>query len=193
MFRQTVKIVALALLLVASAQAELRIEITKGIGSRTPIAIVPFGWEGMGANMPTDVAAVVGADLSRSGRFEPIPEENMLQKPTSSVDVDFDDWSVLGVEAVVIGKVIQTGDNAYMIQFRLFDVFAREQLVGYQMPASRGTMRRAAHRVADMIFEQLTGIKGVFATKVAFVTATGQGDNRTTDSFSPSWSAITSR
>jgi TolB protein len=102
----------------------------------------------------------------------------MLQKPVNSVDVDFDDWSILGVEAVIIGKIEQTGANAYSVQFQAFDVFNREQLVGYRMPASRGTMRRVAHRAADMIYEKLTGIPGVFGTKVAYVNARGQGDDR---------------
>ena len=158
------------LLLSAAANAELTIEITEGV-KRRPIAIVPFGWESNAANMPTDVAGVISADLTRSGRFAPIPEGDMLQKPTTGVDVDFDDWSVLGVEAVVVGRVTQTGENAYDVQFQLFDVYARDQLVGYRMPASRGTMRRVAHRAADMIYEKLTGIKGVFDTKVAYVTA----------------------
>ena len=178
MLRQTSNPLFLLILLTAGASAELRIEITEGLGSRTPVAIVPFGWEGRAAGMPADVHDVISANLARSGRFAPIPEDDMLQKPTSSVDVDFDDWSILGVEAVVIGKVVQTGDNAYQVQFRLFDVFAREQLVGYQMPATRGTMRRAAHRAADMIYEQLTGIKGVFDTRVAFVTAERQSEER---------------
>ncbi len=160
-----------------TATAELTIEITEGI-KRRPVAIVPFGWEGNGASMPTDVSGVISANLTRSGRFAPIPEGDMLQKPTAGVDVDFDDWSILGVEAVVVGKVTQTGENAYEVQFQLFDVFARDQLVGYRFPASRGTMRRVAHRAADMIYEKLTGIKGVFDTKVAYVTAEGQGDGR---------------
>ena len=164
----------LSLLLVGPAYADLVIEITEGI-KRRPIAIVPFGWEGQGADAPLDVADVISADLTRSGRFAPIPEENMLQKPTVGTDVDFDDWSILNVEAVVVGKVTQTGDNAYSVQFQLFDVYGRDQLVGYRMPASRGTMRRAAHRAADMIYEKLTGIKGVFDTKVAYVTARNQG------------------
>ena len=121
--------------------------------------------------MPLDVAGVINADLYRSGRFAPIDENDMLQKPTDGVDVDFEDGSVLGVEAVVVGKVTQTGENAYDVQFQLFDVYRRNQLVGYRMPASRGTVRRVAHRAADMIYEKLTGIKGVFDTKVAYVTA----------------------
>jgi len=159
------------------AQAELDIVITEGI-KRRPIAVVPFGWEGRSGNMPLDVAQVISKDLTRSGRFAPIAEDDMLQKPTSGVDMDFDDWSILGVEAVVVGRVVQTGDNAYNVQFQLFDVFGRDQLVGYRMPASRGTMRRVAHRAADMIYEKLTGINGVFDTKVAYVTAEQRGDGQ---------------
>jgi TolB protein len=152
------------------ALAELDIVITEGI-KRRPIAVVPFGWEGESGDVPLDIAEVISADLYRSGRFAPIDEGDMLQMPTSGVDVDFDDWTILGVEAVVIGRLTQNGANAYTLQFQLFDAFGRKQLVGYRMPASRGTMRRAAHRAADMIYEKLTGIKGVFDTKVAYVTA----------------------
>ncbi|MDH3739586.1 MAG: Tol-Pal system protein TolB, partial [Alphaproteobacteria bacterium] len=170
-----IRISLLSLLLIAPAYAELVIEITEGV-KRRPIAIVPFGWEGQGPDAPLDVSQVIGADLNRSGRFAPIPEDNMLQKPTEGSALDFDDWSILKVEAVVIGKITQTGDNAYSVQFQLFDVFGRDQLVGYRMPASRGTIRRVAHRAADMIYEKLTGIKGVFDTKVAYVTAQRRGD-----------------
>ena len=178
MHRHPFKTLMIAILLVGTARAELIVEITQGAGSRTPVAVVPFAWVGTSPGMPLDVAEVIGADLTRSGRFAPIPERDMLQKPTAGADMDFDDWSILGVEAVVIGRVEQTGDNAYTVQFQLFDVFRRRQLVGYRMPASRGTMRRVAHRAADMIYEKLTGIKGVFGTKVAYVTAEQQGNGK---------------
>jgi TolB protein len=160
------------------ARAELNVEITRGAGKQVPVAVVPFGWEGEGAAPPIDVAAVIAADLQRSGRFSPIDINKMLQRPTSGVDVNFADWSILGVEALVIGRVTQTADNVYSIQFQLFDVFGREQLVGYRMPSSRGTMRVGAHRAADMIYEKLTGIPGVFGTQVTYVTATGNGRDR---------------
>ncbi|HEX2139740.1 MAG TPA: Tol-Pal system beta propeller repeat protein TolB [Woeseiaceae bacterium] len=165
------QLMLLLLALPAVAAAQLEIEITRGAGKQTPIAVVPFGWQGQGAAPPMDVTGVIAADLERSGRFAPVPEDKMLQKPTSGVDVDFDDWSILGIEAVVVGQVIQTGEDRYNLQFQLFDVFGGEQLLGYRMPASAATMRHAAHRVADMIFEQLTGIEGVFATQIAYVTA----------------------
>ena len=163
---------------VRSADAQLEFEITDFVGKRTPVAIVPFGWEGEEPGAPFDIDDVIAADLNRSGRFRPIPENDMLQKPTASVEIDFDDWSILAVEAVVIGKIVQTGANAYSVQFQAFDVFKREQLVGYRMPASRGTMRRVAHRAADMIYEKLTGIPGVFGTTVAYVSASGTGADR---------------
>ena len=162
----------------APANAQLEFEITDFVGKRTPVAVVPFGWEGEGVEAPFDIDGVIAADLNRSGRFRPIPDNDMLQKPVASTDIDFDDWSILAVEAVIIGKITQTGANAYSVQFQAFDVFKRQQLVGYRMPASRGTMRRVAHRAADMIYEKLTGIPGVFGTKVAYIRAVGQEDDR---------------
>ena len=163
--------------LVNTVEAQLVVEITEGI-KRRPVAIVPFAWEGNTPEMPVDVAEVIASDLERSGRFRTIPEEDMLQKPTSGAEMDFDDWAILDVEAVVVGRVRQTAENAYSLQFQLFDVYGRKQLVGYRMPASRGTMRRAAHRLADMIYEELTGIAGVFDTRVTYVTAEERRDGK---------------
>ena len=170
-------ITCVLVLLTGAANAELVIDV-QGIAQPTPVAIVAFGWEGDTPEMPLDVAEVIINDLTRSGRFAPISANDMLQKPTDGADVDFSDWTILGVEAVVVGKVIQTGENVYKLQFQLFDTYGRRQLVGYRMFASRGTIRSAAHRAADMIYEKLTGIKGVFGTKVAYITAEQRGDER---------------
>lgn len=159
----------------AQANAELVIDV-QGVAQPTPVAIVPFGWQGSTPGAPLDVAQVITDDLRRSGRFAPLAERDMLQKPTDGADVDFQDWGFVGVEAVVVGSLVQTGANAYTLEFHLFDVFGRRELVGYRMPASRGTMRGAAHRAADMIYEKLTGIKGVFGTKVAYVSAEEQAN-----------------
>ena len=120
-------ILAMGLLLAAmvnTVEAQLVVEITEGI-KRRPIAVVPFAWEGNTPEMPTDVSSIIAADLERSGRFRTIPEEDMLQKPTTGAEVDFDDWSILDVEAVVVGRVRQTAENAYSVQFQLFDVYGR--------------------------------------------------------------------
>ena len=179
MLRNAILLGFAVFLFAGNALGDITVEITKGGVARTPVAVVPFGWEGQSADMPLDIAEVIAADLQRSGRFATIAEENMLQKPTTGAELDFDDWSFVKAEAVVVGRVTQTGDNAYSVSFQLFDVFRREQLVGYRIPASRGTMRIVAHRAADMIYEKLTGIKGVFATKVAFVTAERRQDEQT--------------
>ena len=160
-----------------AAVAQVNLIVVNGELKRTPVAVVPFGWEGQSPQAPLDIADVISSDLYRSGRFAPQAERDMLQKPTTGAEVDFDDWTILGIDAVIVGEVVQTGENAYTVRFQLFDPIRQTQLVGYQMPASRGTMRRVAHRAADMIYEKLTGIKGVFATKVAFVSAQKNGNN----------------
>ncbi|MEM7431868.1 MAG: Tol-Pal system beta propeller repeat protein TolB [Pseudomonadota bacterium] len=178
MIQRILVVLSLAAILFSDvAHAQLEVVITEGI-KRRPVAIVPFGWEGQTAAVPTNVSDIITANLYRSGRFAPTPVEDMLETPTTGAEMDFDDWSILGVEAVAVGQVTQTGENAYEVQFQLFDVNTRRQMVGYRMPASRGTMRRAAHRVSDMIFEELTGIPGVFDTKVIYVSADGQGANQ---------------
>lgn len=156
----------------------LDIEVT-GIAQPTPVAVVPFGWEGQSSAAPMNVTTIITDDLRRSGRFEPVAEEKMLQRPTEGGDVDFQDWSFVGVEAIVIGKLVQTDNDQFTLQFQLFDVVGRRQLLGFKMPrVTRSTMRGAAHRAADMIYEKLTGIQGVFGTRVAYVTTKQQGDGR---------------
>ncbi len=171
----TILVVALA---AGNAAGQSLVIDVQGVAQPTPVAVVPFGWEGKSPSAPLDVVTIIKSDLRRSGRFAPTNENDMLQKPTDGADVDFDDWTILGVEAVVVGKIIQSGENDYTLQFQLFDPFTRKQLVGYRMPASRGTLRGAAHRAADMIYEKLTGIKGVFGTLVAYVTAEQRGKER---------------
>lgn len=160
------------------ARAELRIEITQGVDKAVPIAVVPFGWQGRGRTAPFDVTALISADLARSGRFAPIKPEDMLEHPTTGRDVDFEDWRMIGIEVVIVGRLIETARNDFTIQFQVFDVFRGEQLLGYRQPAELERLRGASHRVADMIYEQLTGIPGIFSTRIAYVTATGAAANR---------------
>ncbi len=155
--------------LVATAQAELQIEISRGVEQAVPVAVVPFGWAGGANPPPLDVAAVVASDLARSGRFAPIDRGDMLQRPTQGAEVDFDDWRILDTEALVIGQLSPQGAG-YEIQFQLFDVIRGQQILGYRLPSSADNLRAASHRVADLIYEKLTGIKGVFSTRIAYVT-----------------------
>ncbi len=161
----------------AVAQAELRIEITGGVEQAVPIAVVPFGWEGPGP-APFDVAALVSADLGSSGRFAPLAPDDMLERPTSGSAIDFDDWRILGIEVVIVGRLVPAGNDRYTIQFQLFDVFRGKQLLGYRQPASATQLRGASHLVADMVYRELTGIRGIFATRIAYITVDGAPPNQ---------------
>lgn len=162
-------IAALALSSVASAQ--LRIEIRRGVERPVPMAIVPFSWEAPpGTPSPLDVSGVVTADLGGSGRFAPIPVSDMVSRPTDPAQVNFQDWQILDVDVLVIGRVVQDAPDRYTVIFQLFDILRGEQLVGYRLTTAAGELRNTAHRVADMIYEELTGIPGVFATRIAYVT-----------------------
>ena len=126
----------IALLIQNISKAELTIRITQGVGKLTPVAIVPFGYDESSANLSKEITEIISNDLLRSGRFSSTPIENMLQKPTTGAEIDFDDWSILGVEAVVVGKITKGRNNSFNIQFQLFDIFKREQIVGYRLPAN---------------------------------------------------------
>jgi TolB protein len=149
------------------AHADLTIEITQGVEGAVPIAVVPFGTSG--GPPPEDVSAIIAADLARSGRFAPVPEENMVARPVTASEVRFQDWRTLGAENLVIGQVEATGADQYSIQFRLFDVYRGRQVTGYSLPTRAKGMRYVAHRISDIIYQALTGQPGAFATRIAYV------------------------
>ncbi len=169
------RLLGLVFLLAACAlRAELVIEISKGAERPLPIAVIPLGWQGSGA-VPFDVAGLVSRDLASTGRFAPLPERDLVERPTLGAEIDFQDWRTLGVEAVVVGRLIPTAAGQYMIQFQLYDVLRGEQLIGYRLPSSAANLRLSSHRVADMIYEKLTGVKGIFTTRIAYVSALKRG------------------
>ena len=158
------------------ARAALDIEITKGVDKALPIAVVPFGAAG-GTAPSVDVAEVVAADLKRSGRFAPMERDDMLSKPVESSQVNFRDWRLGSVDSLVIGKVTPMGAG-YVVQFQLFDVFRGVQLAGYSVRSDANGLRFAAHQIADIIYETLTGEPGAFATRIAYVTVEQQGPGK---------------
>ncbi len=152
----------------AAAHAQLQIQITRGVARPVPIAIVPFGWEGPG-EQPYDLAAVITADLGSSGRFAPLPPGDLVSRPTQPAQVNFQDFRLLDVDALVIGRLTEDGPGRYTAVFQLFDVLQGRQLLGFRLTAGEADLRATAHRIADMIFEELTGIRGVFSTQIAYV------------------------
>jgi TolB protein len=155
----------------AAAHAQLVIEITKGQTNAIPIAIVPFGWQGASA-LPTDVADIVAADLQRSGRFAPLDKRDMIDKPTAGAEIRFQDWKYLKSDYITVGKVV-TEASGFTVQFELYSVLNGQSLLGKRVPSSATGLRATAHRVADMIYEQLTGTPGAFSTRIAFLRVEG--------------------
>ncbi|ACL73309.1 Tol-Pal system beta propeller repeat protein TolB [Thioalkalivibrio sulfidiphilus] len=162
-------------LLPLGAQAALEIRITQGVEGAMPIAIVPFGWEGPGARPPEDIGAIIQANLHRSGQFSPMEQGRMPQRPTRGQDVNFQVWRGAGVDYVVIGRLVPAGADRFNVQFQLFDTVRGRQVTGYSIPASSSQLRRAAHMASDIIYQQITGVRGAFNTRVAYVSVTREG------------------
>lgn len=152
-----------------SVQAVLNIEITRAADSALPIAIVPFGWDSAGGRLPVDIAEVVAADLARSGQFKPFPVENMLERPRKGTEIKFENWRIVGIDSLVVGNVTRSTDGIYTVNFQLFDVLKARQLAGQSFPVQAGSLRGVAHSIADIIYETLTGEKGAFNTRIAYV------------------------
>jgi TolB protein len=164
---------AVTLLLVSYAsQAQLVIEITRGQANAIPIAVVPFGWTSPSV-LPTDVAEVIAADLARSGRFAPLERRDMVDKPTTGPEIRFQDWKYLKSDYIAVGKVLPEAGGNYSVQFELHNVLNGQRLIGQRIPSSATALRATAHRVADMIYEQLTGTPGAFSTRIAFLRVEG--------------------
>jgi TolB protein len=162
------------------AMAQLRVDINQGTIQPMPIAIPPFVGAGDTPDeLSQNVAQVVTADLKRSGLFAPVDPAAFIE-PTAppSVTPNFVNWKPLNASALVSGSVATTGDGRIVAEYRLWDVFSGQYLVGKQFFASPDNWRRLAHIIADSIYERLTGEKGYFDSRVAFVDETGSKAQR---------------
>lgn len=169
-------LVSLAATLFSPAQAAgLTIEITKGSQTAVPIAVVPFAQQGSIGNVK--LTDIINSDLAGSGFFKTLAEDDMLVKPSDPDKIDFKDWQVLGQDYLVIGQVVGSG-NAFNIQFHLFNVHDGQMLMGYKLTAGANELRRAAHHISDLIFEKLTGRKGAFNTRIAYVSTVTRANGR---------------
>jgi TolB protein len=156
----------------------LEIRITHGIEGALPIAIVPFEWSAPDAP-PENVSTVIASDLSRSGRFAPMPTADLPARPAEFSAINFKDWRLLGMENLVIGRTLREPDGGFVVEFRLVDVFKAKQIAGYRVPSSAANLRLTAHHISDIIYEALLKVKGAFATRIAYVTVkkTGAGES----------------
>ncbi len=159
-----------ALILSLAARAQLTIDITTSGGRQIPIAVMPMRGEGGQAQ---SVSEVVAADLGRTGLFRLVNTVGISPVPTEPSEVNFPDWTTRSAEALVIGKVEPAGDGRVEVRFRLFDVGKQAQLASFSYVVATGQLRATAHRIADVIYERLTGDKGVFSTKITYVVKRG--------------------
>jgi TolB protein len=173
MNRQTLSLLMLVLAWCGQPWAQLTIEVTGGVEGAQPIAVVPFG-AGEGAAPPLDVASVIAADLARSGRFKPMPTRDMLATPHTAAEADLRDWRLLGMQHLVVGNVSPVS-GGFNVNFALLDVFGGDQLLANTRQTTSAGTRYTAHRIADIIYEKLTGQPGVFSTRIAYVTDQGSG------------------
>jgi TolB protein len=153
----------------AQVSALLEIEITRFGETALPIAIVPFGWDAKSGAAPEDIAGIVMADLSRTGQFKPMAPDDMLERPHSGRDIRFENWRITGIGHVVVGMVRPMRGNHYTVDFQLFDVFKARQMTGHSFTVTVKDLRGVAHTISDLVYEAITGERGAFNTRIAYV------------------------
>jgi TolB protein len=169
-FKKLILATAIGTCFAPAVNAEMSIEITEGIESAMPIAIVPFANQGA----PLDVSSIVDSDLARSGYFKTLSAQRMPERPTTADAIHFANWQAAGQNYVVIGRVQPSGGQ-FNIEFQLFDVSNGSSLLGYRMTVPASELRKAGHHISDLIYERLLGKKGIFSGRIAYITSTRNG------------------
>ena len=162
-------IVASALICIGPAHSQLTIEIIGGGATQTPIAIVPFAGE---SDFPIGITGVVGADLQRSGLFRLVDANG--PRPATPQEVRYGDYRSRGAEAVVIGSMQPAGGGLVNIRFFLLDAVKQTQITAFSYNVGSSQFRAVAHKIADVIYEAMTGDKGVFSTRIAYIVKQGR-------------------
>jgi TolB protein len=163
-----------ALFVTQPARAELQIDITSGVTDPIPIAVVPFSR--VPADGGVDVSDVVTHDLATSGRFKTLPRTQMMSTPTRAVDVNAADWKSGGSDYVVVGRVSGGGASGgeLAVEFDLVNTLTGQTIASQRFTGPQAALRNAAHRVSDVIYEKILGVRGAFATRIAYVSVDGQ-------------------
>lgn len=152
------------------AHAALEIQVTGGAATRIPVALVPFQAP---QNRPEpELSSIIGQDLLRSGQIS-LVDTSGAQQPFEAAQINYGLWRGKGAEAIVVGQVLDLPGDRFEVRFRLMDAAKQTQLAGLSFNISAAQWRAAAHKIADIIYEKLTGIPGVFSTRIAYVSKRG--------------------
>lgn len=158
-------------LLSFSAQAALSIQITQGVDNPIPIAIVPFSLEDGGV-LSEDIAQIVMNDLEQVGEFRTLSRSNMLSMPSEEQEVYYRDWDILAQDYLLVGKINRTaGSQLVQVQYEFFDINREIKLAGEVLTGSVAQLRDIAHEISNVVFEQVTGTRGAFTTRLLYVVA----------------------
>ncbi|MHB1331310.1 MAG: Tol-Pal system beta propeller repeat protein TolB [Sulfuriferula sp.] len=157
--------------LAQAAFAAMTIQVFGGAATRIPVSIVPFA----GAPGPAQViSSVVGGDLSRSGQFRLVDASSVQPSPTDAGDVQFPAFRALGSDAAVIGRIVPLPDGRLEVRFRLMDAVKQSQVAALNFTITPAQLRATGHKIADVVYEKLTGVPGSFSTRLAYITKQGK-------------------
>lgn len=149
------------------------IVIRDGQSSALPITVVPFAFEAAGVPAETDVSDVVRMDLARSGKFKALDKKDVVEFPARGSDIRFPTWNLLKQAYIVVGRMTDAEGGAMRVEFELYDVAKQERMLGLAITGQRTDLRGVGHQIADLIYEKITGVRGAFWTRIAYVTAAG--------------------
>lgn len=175
MLKRLFLLILASLFMVSSARAELEIDVNGAIRNPMPIAIPEISHSGFFiGRYASKIHNVITADLDRSGLFRILPEKAYIQKLKGINDEPkFVDWQAIKAQALVQSELKEVNDKEIRIEFRLWDITSRQQLLGQAFTTKKDNWRRIAHKISDLIYERLTGEKGYFDTRVVYISESG--------------------
>jgi TolB protein len=166
-------IVGFAVVAGAPARAQLIVDITSGVTDPIPIAVVPFEPAAGSPTPAVDVADVLRQDLERSGRFRVLPTSRLPSRPARAEGVQPAAWRAAGSDFVIVGRLGPAAAGAVAIDFELVNVLTGQRLLAERVSVADSALRHGAHRVADRVYERILGVRGAFATRIAYVSVDG--------------------
>ena len=158
-------------LIASTANAALDIEISGGSAQQIPIAVVPFG---NAASAKENISEIIAADLKRSGLFRVLETRGMANLPTTPAQIKYAEWTALQAQALTVGNVEAVAGGRLKVSFQLMDALKQTQLAGMDYQIAPSQARVTAHKIADIIYQKLTGEPGAFASRIAYITKLGK-------------------